>query len=140
MQSQRIYFRANSSLLPSKCPCYACFEGYSWRVLVTPAQHINFGHSHFPQKIPPKSPKWDPQNEFPGIPRIGVFCGNSPQTLNFPEFPGHPDFSTLGSPFSAFWGETAEVFENNLANKTTRQKITLNQGETERVGERGSNF
>ena len=25
--------------------------------------------------------------------------------LNFPEFPGHPDFSTLGSPFSAFWGE-----------------------------------
>ena len=72
---------------------------------IDPAQHINFDHSHFPQKIPPKSPTWGPQNEFPGIRRIGVFCGNSPETLNFPESPGHPDFSTLGSPLSAFWGE-----------------------------------
>ena len=46
-----------------------------------------------PRKSPPKSPKWGPQNEFPGIPRIRVFCGNSPQTLNFP-----------ATPISALWG------------------------------------
>ena len=29
---------------------------------------------------PPKTPKWGPQNEFPGIPRIEGFCGNSTET------------------------------------------------------------
>ena len=38
-------------------------------LLVTPAQHINFGHSHFPQKIP--------QNAENGVPK-----------MNFPELPG----------------------------------------------------
>ena len=67
-----------------------------------------FAHSHFPQKIPPKSPKRGSQTEFPGIPRAGLFCGNSTEPLQFPgisrNFPAHPGFRNLGSPFSAFLG------------------------------------
>ena len=57
------------------------------------------------EKISPKTPKWGPQNEFPGIPRTEAFCGNSTENLNFPEFPGPSRIRILGSPFSAFWGE-----------------------------------
>ena len=59
----------------------------------------------FPPENPPKSPKWGPQNEFSGITRTKGFCGNSTETLDFPEFPGPSQFRTLGSPFSAFRGE-----------------------------------
>ena len=78
--------------------------GPVWNELFTPAQHINFGHSHFPPKIPPNRQKWGPQNEFPRITRTKGFCGNSTEILNFPEFPGPSRFRILGSPFSAFWG------------------------------------
>ena len=53
----------------------------------------------------PKTPKWGPQNEFPGITRTKGFCGTSTETLNFPEFPGPSRFRIFGSPFSTFWGE-----------------------------------
>ena len=33
------------------------------------------------------------------------FCGNSTEILKFLEFPGPSRFRSLGSPFSAFWGE-----------------------------------
>ena len=36
---------------------------------LTGAKHINFGHSHFPQKIPPNRQEWGPQ--LPG-PRVSV--------------------------------------------------------------------
>ena len=56
----------------------------------------------FPPENPPKSPKWGPQNEFPGISRIKGFRGNSTETLNCP---AHPDFGFWGAQFSAFGGE-----------------------------------
>ena len=55
-------------------------ENLSEQLSLTPAQHINFGRSHFPKKIPPKSPKWCPQNEFREFPGPGFSGGNSPQT------------------------------------------------------------
>ena len=86
--------------------CSVCSNQPPSRQLsLTPAQHINLGYSHFPQKIPPNRQKWGPQNEFPGITRTKGFCGNSTETLTFPEFPGPSRFRILGSPFSAFWGE-----------------------------------
>ena len=59
----------------------------------------------FPLENPPKSPRWGPQTEFPGIPQTKGFCGNSLDTLNFQESPGLSRFRILGFPFSAFWGE-----------------------------------
>ena len=58
----------------------------------------------FPPENLPKSPKWDPQNEFPGMTWTEGFCGNATETLNFSEFPGPSRFRISGSPFSAFWG------------------------------------
>ena len=37
-------------------------------ICVTPAQHINFGHSHFPPKIPPKHQNGVPKMNFPELP------------------------------------------------------------------------
>ena len=71
--------------------------------IFTPAQHINFGHSHF-QQIPPNHQNGDPKIHFPELPGQGFFFVISTETLNFPEFRGRPDFSTMGSPLSAFWG------------------------------------
>ena len=48
--------------------------------------------SFSPRKSPPKSPKWDPKKEFPGITRTKGFCGNSTANLDFPEFPGPSRF------------------------------------------------
>ena len=68
-------------------------------VHVTLAQHINFGHSHFPKNILPKSPTWDPQNKFPGIPWSRVFLWKFYRTLNIPNFLANPGFELW-----AFWG------------------------------------
>ena len=58
---------------------------------------INFGHSHFPTKM--GSPNRISRNF-----RTRGFCGNSTETLYFPEFTGRSRFRILGSPFPAFWG------------------------------------
>ena len=48
--------------------------------VITPAQHVNFGHSHFSRKIPPKHQNGVPKMnipEFPG-PRVSVECNRKP--------------------------------------------------------------
>ena len=84
-----------------------CYEGHAAegsrgnkRWFVPRAQHINFGRSHPPRKNNPKMPVRDPQNEFPGIPWIGLSPGISilfnKETLDFPEFPAFPWRGFLG--------------------------------------------
>ena len=53
---------------------------------------------------PPKSPKWGPQNEFPGIIRTKSLCGNSAETRISRNFLAHPDFG-FRVPIFRFWGE-----------------------------------
>ena len=83
----------------------AAEQVYVSNVYVSPLPKYQLWPFSFPQKIPPKTPKWVPQNEFPGIPRTEGFCGNATENPNFPEFPGPSQFRILGSPFSAFWGK-----------------------------------
>ena len=64
------------------------------RVCFIPAQHINFGQPHFPQKSPQIAKIFlDWVWKFHSNPEC---AGISPPT---------PDFCSLGSPFSALWGE-----------------------------------
>ena len=55
-----------------------------------------------PRKSTPDRQNGGPQNEFPGIPRIRGFCGNSPQTLNFL------------TPISALWGPHFQRFGGEM--------------------------
>ena len=57
----------------------------------------------------PKMPIWDPRNEFPGVPWVGLFSWHSyillrkeKETLNFPEFASISLF--FGVPKSRFGG------------------------------------
>ena len=68
-----------------------------------------------PRNSPPNHQNGVPKMNFPEFPGSGFsveilhkpwVSRNFPATpIGFPEFPGHPDCSTLGSPFSAVWGE-----------------------------------
>ena len=73
--------------------------------LLTLAQHINFSHSHFPQKIPPNRKKWGPQNEFPGITWTRVSVETLKKSWIFCNFPAHPDFGFWGPHFQRFGGK-----------------------------------
>ena len=86
------------------------------RLLVTPAQHINFGHSHFPQKIPPNRQKWGPQMNFPELsgPRVSVAILQKPRiSRNFPisDF-GVPIFSVFGEMKLICYAETRLLVGN----------------------------
>ena len=80
---------------------------------LTPAQHIN----HFPQKVPPKTPKWGPQDEFIRIPWTGVFHSHYTQTLHFPGFfrPQVPIFSNLGEMKLLCWALLNLVYQFVMA-------------------------
>ena len=100
----------NNRLLQQNYKCWLyCFPGQyavtHFSRIIHPCPTYQLWPFSFPPKNLPKSPKWGPQNEFPGITRTKGFFGNSTDTLNFPEFPGPSRFRILGSPFSAFWGE-----------------------------------
>ena len=95
---------------PNQCPVFS----------QTPHPCPTYQLSHFPQKFPPKSPKWGPQNEFPGIPQTKGFCGNSTETLISRNFPAHPDLG-FWVPISAFWGEMKLI---SWAALTDTSKVT----------------
>ena len=71
---------------------------------LTPAQHINFGHSHFPQRITPNHPL--PNMNFPEFPGPRASVETVQKLPNILESPGPSQFRILGSPFSEIWGET----------------------------------
>ena len=97
----------------SKKQAVGTWNGRSKLRSLTPAQHINFGHSHFPQKISPNHQNGVPKMNFPEFPGSWFFCGNSPQTLNFSEFPGisrPPRFQHFGVPiFSVLGGNEVDM-------------------------------
>ena len=51
---------------------------------------------------PPKSPKWGPQNEFPGVTQTKGFCGNSTATWISWNFSARPDFGFWDPHFQRF--------------------------------------
>ena len=78
----------------------------------------------------------DPQNEFPGIPWIGLFLGiaiffnRNLETLNCPEFSGISLERVLGVPKSRFRGKMklicwAAVINHNSGENKTAQRLTF---------------
>ena len=64
----------------------------------------------FPPEKPPKTPTWRPQTQFPGITQTEGFCGNSTESLDFPEFPGPSRFRDFGVPiFSVLGGNEVDM-------------------------------
>ena len=84
-----------------------------------------FGHSHFPQKIPPKRWKWGPQNEFPGVTRTEGFCGNSTEKLEFPGISRPIPISDLGVPIFSVLGEMKLICRAALNHNHVCSKILV---------------
>ena len=74
-------------------------------VYITPAQHINVGPSHFPQKIPPNYQNRVPEMNLRG-PRL---LQSSAETLNFLEFWTIPILDFGVPVFSVFGGNEVDM-------------------------------
>ena len=75
----------------------ACCADWDEDACLTPSQHISFGHSNLLWKSPLLITKMGTQNEFPGVPRTEVLCGNSTDMSR--TFPANTDLGLWG-PYS----------------------------------------